>query len=108
MVIVIDNFGAGAVPVTRSQPVSFSIYEPVDGWTSLTNAPTLSVQAGIHQRGSSTLGQAKESWALHFHRSPEPFALLSPEGIGSSVIVLSTPVPGRAKLMSLRFDGAAF
>ena len=64
--IVIYNFGAGSVPVSTRQFVNLSFYEPQNGVVTLTNASTLSVRAGIHVRGSSTLYLAKQSWAVEF------------------------------------------
>jgi hypothetical protein len=64
--IVIYNFAAGSVPVSTKQFVNMSFYEPQNGVVSLTNASTLSVRAGIHVRGSSTLYLPKQSWAVEF------------------------------------------
>ncbi len=64
--IIIYNFGAGSVPVSTRQFVNLSFYEPQNGVVSLTNASTLSVRAGIHVRGSSTLWLPKQSWAVEF------------------------------------------
>jgi len=64
--IILCNFGAGTVPASDSQSANLSFYEPQNGITSLTNAPTLSVRAGVHARGSSTLGLPDQSWAVEF------------------------------------------
>ena len=48
--LIIYNFGAGAVPLEPGDPdqfASFSFYEPVNGQTLLTNAPTLSSPGGV-------------------------------------------------------------
>jgi hypothetical protein len=64
--IVIYNFAAGGVQQAVKQMVNISIYEPQNGGTSLTNAPTLTSRAGIHLHGSSTLTSAKQSFAVEF------------------------------------------
>ncbi len=48
------------------QFANFSFYEPTNGETFLTNAPTLSSRAGFHVRGSSTRYFAKQAWTVHF------------------------------------------
>jgi len=67
--LIIYNFGAG-VPSTdvgaADQFASFSFYEPTNGQTFLTNATTLSSRAAFHVRGSSTRGDAKQAWTVHF------------------------------------------
>ena len=65
-VVVIHNFGAGAVPASPDQTASISIFEPRASRTSLTNPPVLSARAGLNIRGSSTEGIAKRSFALEF------------------------------------------
>ncbi|MGO8698670.1 MAG: CotH kinase family protein [Limisphaerales bacterium] len=67
--VIIYNFGAGAVPIDSGDPeqfANFSFYEPVNGQTSLTNAPTLSSRGGFHVRGSSTRYLPKQAWAVKF------------------------------------------
>ncbi|HWD17686.1 MAG TPA: CotH kinase family protein [Verrucomicrobiae bacterium] len=64
--VVIYNFGAGAVPVDDYQFVNMAFYEPQNGVTSLTNAPTLNMRAGIHLHGSSTLDLPKHAFAVSF------------------------------------------
>ena len=62
--LIIHNFGAGvpsAVVGVPDQFANFSFYEPTNGKTFLTNAPTLSSRAGFHVRGSSTRGFAKQA-----------------------------------------------
>jgi hypothetical protein len=67
--LIIYNFGAGVPSTAEGAPdqfASFSFYEPVNGLTVLTNAPTLISRAGFHVRGSSTRGFAKQAWTVHF------------------------------------------
>ena len=65
-VVVIHNFGAGAVPASPDQAASISIFEPGTSRSSLTNPPVLANRAGLNIRGSSTEGIAKRSFALEF------------------------------------------
>jgi hypothetical protein len=65
-IIVLDNFGRYQYTSAKSSFVHLSVYEPVDGKTSLTNKPTLSTRAGFHVRGSSTGGMQKSSYAIEF------------------------------------------
>jgi hypothetical protein len=67
--VIVYNFAAGAVPIDPGDPTqfaNFSFYEPVNGQTALTNAPTLSSRGGFHVRGSSTRYQPKQAWAVKF------------------------------------------
>ena len=67
--LIIYNFGAGVPSTDEGVPdqfANFSFYEPTNGQTFLTNAPTLSTRAGFHVRGSSTRGNAKQAWTVHF------------------------------------------
>jgi hypothetical protein len=57
-VVVIDNFGAGEIPLPESvtrQSSQVMIFEPVGGLCRLTNNPAVSSRAGIRRRGESTL-----------------------------------------------------
>ena len=68
-VVVLENFGAGAVPSDRTlQAASFSLFEPdpVTGRTTLTSMPTDSHRCGIKRRGSSTINDPKGSYRLEF------------------------------------------
>src|SRR6185436_11583403 len=65
-VIIIHTLGGGAVTATASKFANMSFYEPQNGKTSLTNAPTLSTRAALRVRGSSTVFLAKQSWAVEF------------------------------------------
>lgn len=63
--LIIHNFGGGAVPSNRDQFAYMAFFEPgASGRTSLTNPPALSTRAGINIRGSSTEGYAKRSFAV--------------------------------------------
>jgi len=67
--VIIYNFGAGVPDPTEGVPdqfANFSFYEPTNGVTWLTNAPTLSARAGFHVHGSSTRGFAKQAWSVQF------------------------------------------
>jgi hypothetical protein len=57
-VVVIDNFGAGEIPLPESltrQSSQMMIFEPVNGLTNLTGIPTVTSRAGIKRRGESSL-----------------------------------------------------
>ncbi len=64
--IIIYNFASGAIQQATDQVANISIYEPVNGVTSLTNAPTLTARSSIHLHGSSTLTSPKQSYAVDF------------------------------------------
>ncbi|HEX4121270.1 MAG TPA: CotH kinase family protein [Verrucomicrobiae bacterium] len=67
--LIIYNFDAGVPNTAEGTPdqfANFSFYEPSNGITRLTNAPTLSARAGFHVHGSSTRGDAKQSWTVQF------------------------------------------
>jgi len=67
--VIIYNFGAGVPSTVEGVPdqfANFSFYEPANGDTFLTNAPTLSSRAGFHVRGSTTRGDQKQSWTVNF------------------------------------------
>jgi hypothetical protein len=67
--LIIYNFGAGMPDTAEGTPdqfANFSFYEPSNGVTCLTNAPTLSARAGFHVHGSSTRGDAKQAWTVQF------------------------------------------
>jgi hypothetical protein len=64
--MIIHNFGAGAVPADGDQYAYIAVFEPKGGVSSLTNAPDLDSRAGINIRGSSTLGYPKSSFSVEF------------------------------------------
>jgi hypothetical protein len=63
-VMIIHALGKGAPTAGRYSFAHLSVYEPVEGWTSLTNRPTLAARAALRIRGSSTEGYPKSSFAL--------------------------------------------
>jgi hypothetical protein len=79
--IVLYNHGAGDVPVDDFQRVDLAFYEPGDGLTRLTNAATFSTRAGIHLRGSSTLGISKHAYSVEFRDELDNDSDLSPLGL---------------------------
>ncbi|HEY4951970.1 MAG TPA: CotH kinase family protein [Verrucomicrobiae bacterium] len=95
--IVIYNFNAGSVPTddtvgATDQFVNLSIYEPHNGITSLTNAPTLTARAGIHVHGSSTESLPKQAFSVHFWDDLNNDADYSPLGFpAESDFVLYAP-----------------
>jgi hypothetical protein len=64
--VIIYNFAGGAVPEESDQFANISIYEPTNGVTWLTNAPTLDTRASIHVHGSSTAGLPKQAFSVDF------------------------------------------
>ena len=90
--IVIYNFGAGSVPQDNDQFANLSVYEPVNGVTSLTNASTLTTRATIHVRGSSSAEIAKKSFSVSFGDDFGDDKNYSPLGLPSeSSFVLYAP-----------------
>jgi hypothetical protein len=95
--IVLYNFGAGGVPLndtvgSTDQLVNVSFYEPQNGLTSLTNAPTLTARAGIHVHGSSTAGLPKQAFSLEFWDDLNDSADFSPLGLpAESDFILYAP-----------------
>ena len=68
-VVLIENFGAGAVPADRElQAAYLTVHEPqaAGGRTELAAAPAAANRAGIKRRGSSTLYQAKGNYRVEF------------------------------------------
>ena len=63
-VFVFHSMGKGAPSSTRLNFAQLTVFEPRDGRTRLTDAPTLSQRAGVQIRGSSTEGVAKSSYKL--------------------------------------------
>jgi hypothetical protein len=60
--MILHNNGGGAVPASADQFVIAQTFEPINGRSSLTNAPTDRAQGIFHKRGSSTLTNAKSSF----------------------------------------------
>ncbi len=65
-VLIIHSLGKGAPSASRQNPAHLSVFEPVNGVTSLTNSPALVTRFGIKIRGSSTQGYGKSSFAVEF------------------------------------------
>jgi hypothetical protein len=62
-IVIIQTIGRG--PVATVQTTSeFSLFPPRNGVATLTNPAALTMRAGIHLRGSSTLGLPKGSYSL--------------------------------------------
>ncbi|HSH14528.1 MAG TPA: CotH kinase family protein, partial [Verrucomicrobiae bacterium] len=62
--MILHNFGGGAVPASGEQFVVMQIFEPKTGRSRLVNAPDLSTRGRFRLRGSSTQGIAKGSFAF--------------------------------------------
>ena len=63
-IFLLHNLAGGSVPQETSQSAIFMVFEPVNGWASFTNPPTLVSRAGFNIRGSSTAGLPQASFAL--------------------------------------------
>ena len=81
--LVIHNFGAGGVPVEDRQFANITIFEPHNGVASLTNSPEFDERAGIHLRGSSTIGLPKQSFSVEFRDELDNDKNCSPLGLPS-------------------------
>ena len=79
--IVIYNFGAGDVPIDVDQFANLAIYEPQNGVTCLTNAPTMNARAGLHLHGESTLTMPKKAFNVGFWDDLNNDADYSPLGL---------------------------
>lgn len=83
-VVIMDTFGRDVQVSTHGLFARLSVFEPVKGKTSLTNAPTLTTRAGFRARGSSSLGLPQSSFAVQlmdeFNQDrPQSFAGLPAE-----------------------------
>jgi hypothetical protein len=65
-VLIIHALGKGAPTDARQTFAHISVFEPVNGVTSLTNPPSLVTRSGIKIRGSSTDGYPKASFSVEF------------------------------------------
>lgn len=65
-VLVLDTFGKNLPTSDNEAFAHLSLFEPANGRTSLTNAPTLTTRAGFRQRGSSSAGLPQPSFAVQF------------------------------------------
>lgn len=64
-ILLIHDYNRGRPPANSRVFATVQLFEPsTNGFTSLTNAPSLSARAGISVRGSSTEGGAKASYRL--------------------------------------------
>jgi hypothetical protein len=63
-ILVMDTLGSHQSTSARSSFVQLSFYEPVNGRSSLTNAPALSTRAGFHIRGSTSASMPQSGFAV--------------------------------------------
>lgn len=65
-VLVLDAFGRELPVSPRTTFAHVALHEPVNGWTSLTNPPSLALRAGYRVRGSTSAGMAQSGFAVEF------------------------------------------
>ena len=65
-VLIMNTFGKSVPTSARDWFVHLSLYEPVNGKTSLTNHPTVTTRAGFHVRGSTSSGFPQSPFAVEF------------------------------------------
>ena len=65
--------------------MNVSIYEPVNGVTWLTNAPTLTARAGFHIHGSSTESLPKHAFSVEFWDELEQLGGLFAAGLAAGI-----------------------
>lgn len=65
-IIVMHTMTRGAVSESRNTYVHFSVYEPINGISCLTNQPVFESRGGAKVRGSSTAGLPKTSFAAEW------------------------------------------
>lgn len=65
-VLVLDTFGRDIRVSPQGSFVHATLFEPVNGFTSLTGAPALTTRAGFRYRGSTSAGFAQQPLALEF------------------------------------------
>lgn len=65
-VLVMHTLGRDRPTSARSSAVHFSLFEPLEGRTSLTNPPTLTTRGGFHTRGSSSSGLPQPGYSVQF------------------------------------------
>ena len=68
-ILILHNHGGGAIPVSENsggyaQFAMLQVFEPKNGFASLTNIPDLAMPATIHRRGQATLFNPKASLRL--------------------------------------------
>ncbi len=80
-VLVLDTLGKNVPASATTTFARFSLHEPVNGKTSLTNAPTLVARSGFRVRGSSSSGFPQSSFAVNFLDEFNEDKPLSPLGL---------------------------
>jgi hypothetical protein len=65
-VLIMETFGKDVPVASRSTVVHLSFHEPVEGRTSLTNAPTLTTRGSYRVRGSTSAGMPQLGFAVEF------------------------------------------
>ncbi len=65
-IIILTTLKSAAIGGTRNTALHVSLYEPVNGQTSLRSRPTLSTRGGAKTRGSSTGGQPQSNFAIEW------------------------------------------
>lgn len=64
--LLVHSYGVGAFDQTTKRVCTLFVFEPFQGRSSFTNAPTIAKQATFKIRGSSTAGNPKYNWAVEF------------------------------------------
>jgi len=64
--VILDTFGKDMPLGGADTFVHLSLFEPVNGRTSLTNAPALSTRAGYRIRGSTSAGMPQAGFSVKF------------------------------------------
>jgi hypothetical protein len=64
--VVMETFGREMPASTHGSFVHLSLFEPLNGKTSLTNAPVLTTRAGFRVRGSTSAGFPQSGYAVQF------------------------------------------
>jgi len=65
-VLILHTAGQGTISASRQTPAHISLFEPINGVTSITNKPSFHTRGALRVRGSSTEGLPKSSWAMEF------------------------------------------
>ena len=63
-ILIMEMFGRDVPVSTHGSFVYLSFHEPVNGLTSVTNAPALTTRAAFHLRGSTSSGMPQPSFAV--------------------------------------------
>ena len=80
-ILVMETFGREVSVSAQRSFVHVALHEPVNGRTSLTNAPTLATRAGFRVRGSTSAGMAQQGFAITFLDEFNGDRELSPLGL---------------------------